>query len=156
MVLICGGSGATPILQLARLFAAAAVPSTIICFSHSPDDRSAATIFFRHFLVLTLLFTPARACSCCSAELRDLASAHPSLLSLHLLHTQSNTKEEQQHQQQQRVTCELLKSLLPCPRAPLGAWVSGPQRLVDGRCCCMRALACCCAASACCCVRVSV
>ena len=135
MVLICGGSGTTPILQLARLFAAAAVPSTIICFSHSPDDRSAATIFFRHFLVLTLLFTPARACSCCSAELRDLASAHPGLLVVHFLYTQSEQQQQQQQQQQHglRMSYALLTSLLPSIRAPLGAWVSGPQRLVDGR-----------------------
>ena len=131
MVLICGGSGTTPILQLARLFAAAAVPSTIICFSHTPDDRSAATIFFRHFLVLTLLFTPARACSCCSAELRDLASAHPGLLVVHFLYTQSEQQQQQQHGL--RMSYALLTSLLPSIRAPLGAWVSGPQRLVDGR-----------------------
>ncbi len=87
---------------------------------------------FAPIIVLTLLLTPARACSCCSAELRDLASAHPGLLVVHFLYTQS----EQQQQQQQhglRMSHALLTSLLPAIRAPLGAWVSGPQRLVDGR-----------------------
>ncbi len=58
-------------------------------------------------------------------------AAHPGLLSLHFLHTQN---QQQQQQQQQRMSLELLKSLAPAVSRAMGAWVSGPQRLVDARC----------------------
>ena len=66
--------------------------------------------------------------SCCSDAFRELAAAHPSLVSVHFLLTQS-----QQQQPNTRMSCDLLKSLVGKIIPPMGAWVSGPQRLVDPR-----------------------
>ncbi len=67
--------------------------------------------------------------SCCSDAFRELAAAHPSLVSVSFLHTQS-----QQQQPNTRMSGDLLKSLVGEIIPPMGAWVSGPQRLVDPRC----------------------